>query len=423
MTGFGRIGIFLCAGLLGIKPAWPVGFPDAIDHVLQLRSSAQYQSNPARLPDTAQHKQGTPVLVNSVGVAARIPLLSDDTRLDIAGTLADARYASEHQLDHRPVNLDTTLHWRAGRLFRGNVNYHYEKYLNFSPDPDRAERDLVSDSRWATSVGLRVTEQLTLPLITLFEQQKRYDDPGQRELYNRKEHGWQAAVQYSGMGRSLLQAGVNYTETDFPLRVPDANNALDDNHKDREVFAEGLWELSVKTTVGARIGYLQRRYGQYSDRDQNFSTFLLKASWDYSPKTGFNAWLWRQPYAQDDDASVLYAVRTGGRLGVTWRPTVKTTLGLNLERIRQTDKRIAADDRTRNILRLGTRLSWQPYDNTRWILEWYRSREHADSAYSSYSQSYVRFGVEFLLDSGKPELSKGLQPKACDYRFVDYSLC
>lgn len=406
---------------------YPVGavvFPEAIDYVLQMRSVVEHQSNPARLPDSATDKHSSPVLVNGVGLAARIPLLSDATRLELAGSLADARYLNTSELNHQPALFDGTLHWRAGQLFAGKVNYHYEKGLNPSLDSTWPERDLMADGTWNAEAGLRVTDALTLPVLGVFRRQVRYDNEVNRELYNRTTEGWQAAARYAGMGLSQIQAGVRHSRTDFPLRNLAMTERIDNRYTDRELFLDAVWAMSVKTTLGANLGYVQRRYDTLHDRDLNFHTFALQALWDYSPKTRVEMRVWRQPFAYDDDPDLLYAIQTGARASVVWRPTVKTALSLNLERMRQQDYAgVGGEDRTRHILRYGPQLSWQPVENMRWVLAYYRSRETGSAAYNSYEQNYVRLGVEWMFDNGDLGLTRLLQPKACNYRFVALNMC
>lgn len=413
--------------LLALLCPWPSGavvFPEAIDYVLQMRSTIEHQSNPARLPDTVADKHSTAVLVNGVGLAARIPLLSQDTRLELAGNIADARYFDASVLDHQPVVLDGTLHWRAGDLFAGKVNYHYEKSLNPRLDSTWPERDLIAESGWNAEAGLRVTDWLTLPVLNVFHRQLRYDNEVNRALSNRDTDGWQVAVRYAGLDLSQIQAGYRQSRTDFPLRDWATTERVDNRYTDRELFVDGVWAMSVKTTFGANLGYVQRRYDTLSDRDLNFHTFAVQALWDYSPKTRVEMRVWRQPFAYDDDPDMLYAIQTGARASLIWRPTVKTALSLHLERSRQHDyPGIGGEERTRNVWRYGPQLSWQPSETMRWVLAYYRSQERGASAYNSYNQHYVRLGVEWMFDNGDVGLTRLLQPKACQYRFVALSMC
>lgn len=58
-------------------------FPEAMDYVVQMQNSVQSNSNPGRASQIHDPVDGSMVTVNSIGMALRIPVLSDDTRLDI----------------------------------------------------------------------------------------------------------------------------------------------------------------------------------------------------------------------------------------------------------------------------------------------------------------------------------------------------
>lgn len=413
-------GLALCCGQAGAA-----GLPGPIDHVLQLRSSGQYQSNPARLPDSSDERRGAAVLVNSIGAALRIPLLSDDTRLDIDGNLADVRYSNNRQLDHQPVDLDAALHWRAGRLFAGRFDYGYEDQLNTYLSRTWPERDTVSRRRLSGEAGLRVTESLTLPVLSLFGNDTRYERAVNAELYDRDESGWQVSARYAGTERSYAQVGLRETQVEYPERGPALVPLIDDGYRDREYFVQAQWHYSPKTLLIGRVGYLQRDYDHLSERDTSLLTFDANAIWDYSPKTRFDLQMWRRPYAYDDNPAVIYSTQTGASLGARWQATAKVAFGMAFERILQKNTAItgdAGDDL--HIARYGARLEWQPDDRLRWVLDFYRDRQRGASSFDSYSQNFVRLGVEYTYGSkGSADVAELLRPGECEWRRPEFSLC
>src|SRR5690606_4753472 len=116
-------------------------FPEGMEYLLRGKLSAQSHSNPFRLPDghPASGDANT-VLEKSLSGMLVVPLLSERTRIDISGTLADVRYDNDKVLDHRPAHLDAVFRWQAGDLLAGGLSYQYDdrlyRYLNRSW-PDR----------------------------------------------------------------------------------------------------------------------------------------------------------------------------------------------------------------------------------------------------------------------------------------------
>jgi len=425
----GLLALSLAAALPGGR-AEAAGFPRAIDYVLQLRSSAQHQDNPARLPDSSAERRGSAVLVNSVGAAVRVPLLSDDTRLDIAGNVADVRYSRNEQLDHRPADMRATLNWRLTDRVAGRVDYGYDKQLNDYQARTWPERDMVARRRLQAEAGLRLTERLTAPVVAVFDNRTRYRRDENRTLYDRDESGWQVSARYAGgADRAYAETGVRETRAQYPRRDAALVPLIDDGYRDREIFVGAQRGLSPKTLLQARVGYLQRDYDHLSGRDTGLLTFDARGIWDYSPKTRFDLQLWRRPYAYDDDPDVIYATQTGGSVGVRWQATEKLALGMSVERTRQKNTMASGGSGgDLRILRYGTRLEWRAYDSLRWVLDYYRDRQRGENPGDSYRQDFVRLGVEYTYGSNAGEETRGaltemLRPGECEWRRPPFSLC
>ncbi|MFQ1063676.1 hypothetical protein [Bordetella trematum] len=400
--------------------------PGPADYAVQLGSSVQHQSNPARLSDAASEDiRSDTVRVNSVGLGLRLPLLSEDTRLEAGGMLADARYSNNRQLNHQPRVLNAALPWRAGQLVSGRFQYGYQSSLSSNLGRTWPERDQESRQNRSAELGLRVTDSLTLPVLGVFHNDTRYDQSINQRLYNRKDEGWQLSARYAGYGRSFAQAGLRQTDVDYYERTPDLVATIDDRYTDNEAFVAARWDYSPKTLLQGRVGVLQRSYQHLDDRDTRLLTFEGRATWEYSPKTRFDFQLWRRPYAYDDDPSVLYAVITGGQASLTWRPTVKTAFQLGVEYGRQRNTAYSGgNDQVLHIQRLGARVQWQADDNLRWVADVYRDRQQGNGQADSYTQNFVRVGLEYTFGKGAREgLVRSMQPSDCQWRRPELALC
>lgn len=396
-----------------------------IDSALQFNTSEQYQSNPARLPDSDDRRRGAFVFSKSVGLGLRVPLLSDETRLDLVGNLADVRYSNNHQLNHQPRNLRAVLNWRATPLFVGRINFGQDKQFNRYSSRTFPDRDMLTRQNVQAEVGMRVTERLTLPVISVFRADNRYDQAINKTLYNRDETGWQVAGQYQGYGRSFAQAGFRHTGIEFPRRGSELAATIDDAYDDNEVFISTKWDYSPKTLFDVRLGYLRRQYRQLSDRDTGLMTAEVRALWDYSPKTQFDFRVWQRPYANDDDPRILYSKQTGAMVGAIWRPTVKTTIGAGVEgNLQQNTVAAGFSQPDQKIWRYGVRAQWQAQDNLRFVFDVYRDRQSGTTSIDSYTQSYARIGVEYTFGKRlNDRMTEMLRPSDCEYRRPEYGFC
>ncbi len=404
--------------------AWAQVFPEAMDYVMQLQSSVQSNSNPGRVSENRGEAKSSTVLVNTLGLAARVPLLSDDTRLDIAGTIGDASFGGQHQLDYQPRSLDTTLHWRAGRLFSGKVGYQYrrERY-----DSDRLwpDSDTVSTRRWEAEAGMHVTNDLTLPVIRLYDERARYGALLNQQLFDRDEKGWEVSARYQSPTGSSLIAGYGESRTTLPQRHALARTDLDDAYRDREVFTQVYWQYSVKTSLLARVGWLQRRYANFSERDTRLLTLNTEAIWRPSPKTELRLGLWQRPYNNDEDPNTIYSMNKGVGLTANWRATPKLALSLQAAYERQKDKRLNGQSAISPRLHLGSRLTWNASPNLDVIVDGYHVRRSGDDAWNRYTQNVVRLGIVLYTDSGNEQVRPLLNPLACNwsYHYQEASLC
>jgi|GEM_PF-3532373 len=400
-------------------------FPEGIEYSFQAQTYPQYQSNPFRFSQADRpRRESDVVLVNGVRAAAIIPLLSERTRLDVSGTVNDANYSHFDQLDHQAKRLDATLRWHAGDLFNGRVDYMYDNRLYNYLNRTFPDRDMVQTDGVSVQAGMRITESLELPVITLNQGKVDYDLPDNRTLYNRNEDGWQAAFVYSGHGNSFLRGGIRQANVYYRDRTPFWTDLIDNRYRDREVFIGGQWDYSAKTTFGARIGYLQRDYSKLSERDERLLTLDLKAGWDYSAKTRFDLNMWRRPYANDDSPTTLYSTVTGIRGSFRYKMTDKTRFSFNMVAENQKDTPIAgAVADSARLYRTGVRVEWAARDNVLVVVDGYHDRTDGRNESASYRQNVARLGVVFSFDNNGRAARLLWNPECEPPKYVEASYC
>jgi len=408
----------------GMGAGSPV-FPEGIEYSVQISRVIQQISNPYRLPDTAGDLRRSDLAVaDEVRAAAIIPLLSERTRLLAAAAFGNVDYRDQSRLDYRPHSFKTTLEWRAGDLLQGSVSASDRVRLNRYMATSWPDRDLLKQRAFGADVGLRITESLTLPVVSLSQASTRNEFAFNQQLYNRDDSKVQISGVYMGRDESYVMAGISRVRSRYPDRTPLQIQQLDRAYTDTEYFVNGMWQYSPKTSLEAYAGWRQRRYATLADRSIDFVTADLRAHWDYSVKTAFLVHLWHQPFGNEEDPTILYSTLTGGRLTMRWSPGEKTWLSLNVVRERQRNYRTTAGGANETMSwRFGPRLEWRVHRNILLTLDGWR--EHVSGAgYPGYGSTVIRAGISFDIDNGSKQAARLHVREECDPpRFLDTLLC
>lgn len=411
-----------CTWLVSLSIAFAQGFPQAMDYVMQMQNSVQSNSNPGRASEIHREIERSTVSVNTIGMALRVPLLSQETRLDIAGATGKANYSGLPQFDHNPSFLDANLHWKAGDLFNGKFGYEYNR-RRYESDQIWPESDVVSTRRLSAEARFNVSEDIALPIVKLYDEKANYNDTLNRQLFDYSEKGWEIAAKYQSVTGSSVTVGVKESRTTYPLRYQLNRNNLDDGYEDRELFAEVYWQYSVKTGLYTRLGWLNRKYDTFSDRNTRLLDLDTQLIWQYSPKTTLRAGLWQRPYNNDEDLNIQYSTLRGFGLSAQWLPTPKLGVSFSGTYEQQKDTRLTGDLTNSTRLRVGPRLTWQASPNLRVIFDGYHARKQGDLPSNRYQQNVVRLGIVVQTDNGNDSLAELLNPRECRWMHIETALC
>lgn len=377
-------------------------FPEGIEYNLQAEAFGRYESNPFRFSDASLvNARSSSVWHSVVRGGLVVPLLSERTRLEMSGTYGRAQYSRFSQLNHHPARFDGAFYWHWGRLLEGSFSYVYDdrlyRYLNRTwPD-----RDMVHTRRAQATVGLKISESLTMPILSVMSDRITYDHHETRMFFNRNVDQYQLAMRYSGMGLSRVQAGIREIRGDYFDRTPAWIALIDRRYRDREVFLDVNWERNHRTILGAELGYRKRKYDLLTERDANLPHVLLRMGWRYSVKTRFDFVAWHRSYPNDEDPEVLYGTITAGRAQVRWQPSDKAWLSLAVTREREVDTILTGDKGgVRHTLRVGPRFEWQINRNVMLVLDGWHERTRGSSGSSSYRMNVARIGIVLSTDNG-----------------------
>lgn len=402
------------------------GSPRFIEYVLRAETSLQSQTNPLRLSyDLGPAPIADTVRTLDVSGAAIVPLGSEETRLLLSGSLGSAVYQKATVLDPHPHRLDAALQWRLGDLLRGSAGVGESKELNQYLGLSAPNRDLITNTVTFIDVGLRITDSLTLPVLSANHSTQRYEFASNASLYNRDEDTLQLAARYNGIDNSYMQAGVLHSQVFYRDRTPSQVAQVDNRYTDQEVFVEGLWTYSIKTSFSGRLGLRNRSYANLSERDVRLLNASARADWQYSPKTLFKLDVWNRPYANQEVPTVVYSTLTGARAAMRWQATEKQWYSLSAVRESQQDTRTLGEPPGSSwATRIGARMEFALDREAKIVLDGWRENVRGINA-PSLSANVLRLSLVLSHDNGGTHAPERLlRSRDCAApRYVETTTC
>ncbi|MFZ6753048.1 hypothetical protein ACO0KY_06685 [Undibacterium sp. Dicai25W] len=391
--------------------------------VLQMETSLSQSQNPFRYydgqSDGAQiiHHQTDTVEGADIRVGVIIPVLSNDTKLMLTGSLGGRRYIHDDTLNHLQGGADADFQWVASKLLSGRINagagQHLFNYINGS----LSQKDIEHDRIAGFDVNIKVTDSWWL-MPKLFYTQLYYDLPINK-LYDYKQDGRQLGLRYMSPTGSSVEGGMRFSTTNYTDRsqdqiekiydIPYVNSAIkpeyDTQFKETELYLDGEWQYSVKTTTSAHIGVIRRRYSTYSNLDTNLSNAIVRGTYRYTPQLRLDAQIFDQPFPIVDP-TISYVVTKGVRFDALWLYSDK--LQFNASAVMQNSSQVYIPgivnltgnaSQVARMKRVGLGASYQIDRGFRLFADSYFERNRGDVATLNVSQSVIKIGVEYTYEN------------------------
>jgi hypothetical protein len=401
--------------------------PKGIEYVFDAETGMQWQSNPFRYSDAeADRREADMIGQATLRAGLIVPLPSERTRLELSGVRTESRYARFNQLDNAANHLEGAYRWQAGDLFVGSLAATSDDSLYRYLNRTAPSRDMVHTDTRNADVGLRVTEDLTLPILRVSSERTRHDFDLNRMRFNQDVDRVQLAGRYSGWRQSAVTAGLSKADGDYFDRTDELAALVGRRYRDTEAFVDWTWDYSMRTTIAGRTSLLRRQYPGLTGRDTSLPTSYVRLGWEYSAKTRFDAIVWRLPFPNSEDPTVLYTTSTGGQLSAAWQPTAKvwTSATLAAERVRNTRFSGAAQEEDSKVFRAGVRLEWEIVRGVSLALDAWRDRTVAPGPLDSFSNNVVRASLLLRTDNGSSRPERLLwHPECLAPRSVQLSSC
>lgn len=319
----------LCAipmALLGFLDEVRADEGDALN--FSVSQAIRYESNLYRLADDEEApERKRHDTVSETGVGMKFDRLYGRQRILADLNLLSARYAIHGDLDHDSPDAKLAWEWELGNRWSGVASQTYRESLTGFDEAggtrrniNRYSRALVSADywwhpRWAVGAGFARTRS-------------RFD---------------QAVSDASEFDANTVDLNLSYrsptpgdravltlrnTEGQYPNRPPIAGSIRD--YEQQEIRLGGEWQLTGATRLSGYIGQTRVDYRLAPQRDFSGTIGRLGLLWKPTVKTSVDLSVRREVGAQQDVAA-NYAVTEAVSLAPKWAVTDKVTLGAGLE--------------------------------------------------------------------------------------------
>ncbi len=396
--------------VLAVLPCLPASAANEL--VLQLETALTRDTNPLRFTDQANtdpglvnsaQKQTDTVAAADLRFGAIVPVLSDQTRLVLTGSLGNRHYKNYSQLDHQTGGADLAFDWVAGHALSGRISAGKSKRLFQYINGSLTERDLSHEQRAGSDWRLRINNDFLLA-ASLSRSGLDYDLPV-NQLYNFREHSKQAGLRYTSTTGSMLEGGLRWSDTEFPQRTEAQITQLDRAYKEREAYLDAEWNYSVKTVFSTHLGLIKRSYETLSERDTNLLNTIVRGTYLYSPQLRFDLQLFDRPFSIVDPA-ILYVQTKGIRLDSSWKYSPKLQWNASVlwqdsdqKLIPRFDTAAALQSRKEKLQRLGFGGNYLINRGFRLFLDsaYERTQREADGV--QLKQAIIKLGFEYTYEN------------------------
>ncbi len=329
--------------------------------------SVQYDNNLFRLPESPN-----PALVN--GVASRSDRITSgligidldkeygQQRWKLDANFQRYQYARNRSLDYSATDYSALWLWRFTPAFSGKLSLDrieqpisFADYFNYSQKNIRITENRRFDADWLVSGGWHVlggVSQIKQENSALFNAESSY-----------RQRSAEGGAQYDfSSGSTLALIGRNADGT-YLDRALDPVALLDTEFKQKEIEAKLNWLLTGKSTINAKVGYLNRKHPNFSRRDFGGMVGTVDYIWDVTGKIRIDSRLERSLIAyQDFDSS--YYVNRQFSIAPVWSMTEKLSARLELssawQNYRGSIRPVAGAERRDRLNSYQFSISWKP---------------------------------------------------------------
>ena len=229
-------------------------------------------------PNTVLGRSSTADSINVTSLGVRLAKPYSLQRFELSASLIDYRYDKARFLNFSAFNYSAAWRLSLTPRFKGSISSERSETLNSFVDfrafvrnvrtqeEQRFNAEYEVDGVWRLIGGLSQSKSQN---AQLFVQQQDF-----------KSNVVEGGIKYEFTKGSSVSAVIRAQDGDyFKLTQPQAAAFFDNKFKQSEQEARLFWLLSGKSSLDARLAYIDRRHANFSQRD--FSGVVGNASWNW----------------------------------------------------------------------------------------------------------------------------------------------
>ncbi len=296
------------------------------DRPLMLRagSSLSWDSNIFRQPSASEERIGTAY----IGLQVDKAYAQQRVRLDVTKTAY--RYQNFRHLDFDALDYVGAWAWQLGPRIGGSLRAaraeslaDYSEFRNPGELSVRTTENFLATADawlfggWHLTGGLsRVGNRYSVPM------------PHQGSY---RADGAEAGARWVAPSENWLAFNLRSLDGRYTDRALDPIALVDDGFQRRETEALAAWRFTGKSSLEARVAWIDYRSNHFSERDFSGIAARLRYLWIATANISLNMQFNREIEAWADDGA-SHRIDDRLTLGAAWQPGARTTLSLEASR-------------------------------------------------------------------------------------------
>lgn len=331
----GALAATLIFGLPAARGANRLETPDTADTFnFALGAQMRYDDNLFRLPAAENPlpfsgKSRKSDLIYSTDVGIRIDKPYAQQRFQLDATVTDNRYQTHDFLNYSAFDYRSAWLWHLTPRISGVVLAEQTQELNnFADFRDFGQKSIQTNQVHVFSVDGDIGAGMHL-LGGLLDVRSRNSQTFQA-VGDYRQDGAELGIKYVSAAQNWISLTRRETVGDYRGRVLDPLTQLDTGFNESTTEAALDWHGSVKSEIQAKLGYVDRRHDNFSQRNYAGALGRLLYRWDPTEKLRLDTSLSRNLFSFQENANSYYVADTFS-VSPVWRYSPKTTLRLRYD--------------------------------------------------------------------------------------------
>ena len=304
-------------------PPKDAGLPDR-PLMLRAGGSLTWDSNIFRQPSAREER----IRSGYIGLRVDKAYAQQRVRLDITETAY--RYQNFRHLDFNALDYIGAWTWHLGPRIGGSLSAAQTQSLaDYSEFRNPGELNVRTTGNFLASVDAWLFGGWHL-VGGLSRVQDRYSVPTPHQGSYRAD-GVEAGARWVAPSENWLAFNLRSLDGRYIDRTLDPVALVVDGFQRRETEALAAWRFTGKSTLGARIAWVDYRSNHFSERDFSGLAARLRYLWVATEKISLNVQFTRELDPWVDSAASL-RVENRLTLGAGWQPAARTTLSVDASR-------------------------------------------------------------------------------------------